>query len=70
MSGRPPEQNCFRRHLHQALQLLPSLQQVGQAWALLQADLVEEADPEEGPWSVLVNHLLDQFGDLVMRRVT
>ena len=49
MSGRPPEQNCFRRHLHEAFQLLPSLQQVGQARALLQADLVEQTHPDYLP---------------------
>ena len=38
----PSEQDCLRRHLHEGLQLLSPLQQVGQAGALLQGDLVEQ----------------------------
>ena len=44
-----PQQDCLWRHLHEALELLAALEQVGKAGTLLQADLVEEADPDDLP---------------------
>ena len=45
----PPQQHRLGRQLHQVLHLLPGHQQVGQAGALVQADLVEQAYPDDLP---------------------
>ena len=45
----PPEEDGLGAHLHEALQLLAALQEVGQAGALLQADLVEQTHPDDLP---------------------
>ena len=55
-----PKQDGLRRHLHEALKLLTALEQVGKAGTLLQADLVEQADPGGGV-GVIVLFLLRTF---------
>ena len=57
-SSQSPEQDCLRRHLHETLELLAALEQVGKAGALLQADLVEQADPGGCLFRVIVLFLL------------
>ena len=45
----PSEQDGLRTHLHEVVQVLTASQQVGQPGALLQADLVEQPDPDDLP---------------------